>query len=187
MANNDKGKVFESQLVAGFRHRCSATPFVMRIKDGAQSEGATTKNPADIIAVGPDLAFLIECKAVKITKAKSMPWKRVKPHQLKALCDFSAISDRHFGMVALLFYNDIRGKQRIHYGYMIEAREFRRIKKLAKRGRFGNGRKTKSLPFSWMEDNTVTATWIAWDPGVGWNLDTTLNLQRVFNWGGLDL
>jgi penicillin-binding protein-related factor A (putative recombinase) len=150
----------------------------MRIKDGAQSEGRTTKNPADILACGEEMNFLIEAKEQSITTAKSFRFDRVKPHQRAALVRFSQIGQRHVGYVVILFYNGKLGKARIYRAWAIEARHWQTIAKKAKRGRIIK-RKTKSMPMEWLTDGTVDAMELIWEPGTGFNI--LASLQRYVN------
>jgi hypothetical protein len=168
----DVGKRFEGELVAALRREEESFPFVMRIKDGAGSEGKTTKNPADIIAAGPVWNFLIEAKAIGPANGRnptSMTFRRVKPHQRGALSRFSKIpGGKHVGFVALLFYNGKRGKDRLYRCFLVEGRVWSLVSKRAKRGRMGKPR--KSMPVQWLLDGTVPCVEIRWVPGVGWDV-----------------
>lgn len=166
----NRGKIYEGEIAKAFRD-WPTTPFVLRIKDGSEHKGASTRNPADILVCSQTLNFLIECKA---EKTKSIEFKRVKAHQRQALVAFSRIGPKHLGFVAILFYNGKLGKAREYRCWLVEAVTWQTVHKRARRGRMGNGRKRKSLPVAWLLDGTVPAIEVPWVPGKGWDMEPAL-------------
>lgn len=110
------GKRFEYTLLKQLRHDYPGS-YIERNVDRLYGRGNySVKSPPDIIANTPCFDALIECKAVK---GQSLPFNRLSLHQLHYLEQYHNISDRHLGLIAVLYYNGQRGKGRVHDAWLI--------------------------------------------------------------------
>lgn len=114
-----RGKAFESELKKSLE---KAGCLAHRIKDSVIWNGKVMvgqETPADLYCFsnvsGKLSVNLIECKAVS---GKSIPFDRVKQHQLNSLLEFEAYDEDCHGFIAVDFY-DKENVRKFNVCYMI--------------------------------------------------------------------
>lgn len=106
------GKRFEWEIRKSFVDQYPDA-FALRIRDNtwkAAKNGVakgSVKTPADLLICMDSVDLLIECKTFK---GPSMPMANVAEHQVESLTQFSRISQRHRGILALFPH---RGKRKV--------------------------------------------------------------------------
>lgn len=73
-----------------------------------------------MLACTPEKNYLIECKT-RLCKGKNKPWyvKNLKEHQVEYLQRWEAVADHYESYVALMYYNQLRGKARLRRAWLI--------------------------------------------------------------------
>lgn len=134
-----RGKAFESELKKSLE---KAGCLAHRIKDSVIWNGKAMvgqETPADLYCFsnvsGRLSASLIECKAVN---GKSIPFDRVKQHQLESLVAFESYDANCHGFVAINFY-DKDNVRKFNVAYMVNVSTWREYER---------GSDRKSLPLS---------------------------------------
>lgn len=103
-SRNNRAKQFEADVKAMFE---SMGGWAQRFPDkmvwrGPDAPPLSVEGPPDLMVVHQGHAHLIECKAVKLETAKSIPFDRLKLHQKTDLLQIENAGGH--GWVALLFY-----------------------------------------------------------------------------------
>lgn len=115
------GKRFEGQVLRSLRHHLPQS-WSHRNTDAMTGNGRiSVQSPPDIITVDSKCNLLIECKAVKGT---SLPFNRLADHQKEHLIAFDDTRHDSFGVVAILHYNGLRGKERKYDCYLLPIQEW---------------------------------------------------------------
>lgn len=155
----ERGKTFEREMLHALREYLPSGSFVHRFTDSWNMVGGLkikNETPPDILAVCPNAALLVECKAQRYPHPKfpdlgkkAISLNRVSEHQLQKLKDFDALGRWCHAYVAVLWWNGVRGKERMYEAYMVPISEW----DPERQGR-------ESIPYSWFGHESVRAlTW----------------------------
>lgn len=104
MANGNRGKQFETDMLATFRN---AGAWAEKIPDKLVNRGPnlpmmSVEGPPDIIALHHGNSYLVECKARSMVHSRAIEFDRLKPHQLESLLQFAVNGGRAY--IAVLWY-----------------------------------------------------------------------------------
>ena len=107
-------KAFEREMIKAFKVQFP-TAYVERNPDKQYQ-----KSPPDMLACTPTANYLIEAKT-RLCKGRNKPWyvKHLREHQVEHLELWQNIADHYHAYVALLYYNQLRGKQRMRRAWLI--------------------------------------------------------------------
>lgn len=161
------GKEFEPRVKRGLESlggwTARFTDTVNVGPDGRMKRTAGAITPPDFIHINKAFDLLIECKAQRYQEetggpgSKSFAFDRVEDHQLRDLAAFNAVSrKRHFGCIAILWWNGKQGKGRIYRAWLIPVTEF--LQEAVTCGR-------KSVPFGKFDWGEWSRFEMQWRPG----------------------
>lgn len=163
-------KRFEQQILEMLKRELHPA-FVRRQTDVVQVRNGVTygvKSPPDVWASGFPHQYLVEAKTVL---GSSIPFDRLKQHQLDDLLEFDAVSEFHHGMIAVLFYNKLTGVRKLKRAFMVPARLWQVMHRVEER---------KSIPLRWLEQR-IPLNELEWVPATGWKYTQTLKGDSVGN------